>query len=119
VKDSRPLSESSYQRQCAGKVLDFLTNNPIGVYPHSISKTFGTRPTVKEISSVFEFLFACYGIKAKMVPMDVEVPKIMASLEYPFPVKKSDLVSFTSGRALGSVLGMLEWLVDSLNVSLI
>ena len=49
--------------------------------------------------------------------MDVEIPKAMAALEYPFPVKKSDLVSFTSGRALGSVLGMLEWLIDSLNVS--
>ena len=49
--------------------------------------------------------------------MDVEIPKVMVTIEYPFPVKKSDLVSFTSGRALGSVLGMLEWLVDSLTVS--
>jgi hypothetical protein len=27
------------------------------------------------------------------------------------------LVSFTNGRALGSLLGMLEWLIDSIQVS--
>ncbi|CAG2112950.1 unnamed protein product, partial [Medioppia subpectinata] len=116
VKDSRPLSEMSYHRQCVAKVVAFLTENQ---YPSPISKTFGSRPTVKEIANVFEFLFNCYGIRGKIVPMDVEIPKIMASLEYPFPVKKSDLVSFTSGRALGSVLGMLEWLVDSLSYTLL
>ena len=48
--------------------------------------------------------------------MEIEIPKVLEIIEYPFPVKKSDLKSFTSGRALGNVLGMLEWIVDSLTV---
>ena len=64
-----------------------------------------------------QFLFNCCGIKSKITPMKVEIPKVMADMGYLFPVEKSDLVSFRSGRALGSVLGMLEWIVDSLTVS--
>ena len=113
IKDTRPLSEPSYQRQCANKLITFLTDNG---FPHALSKTFATRPTKKEIENIFEFLLQCFGLKGKVQPIETEVPKMMVIVEYPFPVKKSDLVSFTSGRALGSVLGMLEWLVDSLNV---
>ncbi|XP_054167989.1 kinetochore protein NDC80 homolog [Oppia nitens] len=114
VKDTRPLSDPKYQRECVEKLLEFLTTNPLGAYPHTISKTFATRPTNKEIANIFEFLFLCLGLKGKVLPMETEIPKMMAVLEYPFPVKKSDLVSFTSGRALGSVLGMLEWLVNTI-----
>ncbi len=114
VKENRPLSEASYHRQCATKLIAFLTENG---FPHPINKRLHSHPTVGDISKIFEFLFSFFDIKSKIIPLDIEIPKIMALLEYPFPVKKSDLVSFTNGRALGSLLGMLEWLIDSIQVS--
>ena len=53
IKDSRPLSDASYQSNCVKKLIAFLTDNS---YPHPISKTLGTRPTVSDISKVFEVI---------------------------------------------------------------
>jgi SMC interacting uncharacterized protein involved in chromosome segregation len=51
-----------------------------------------------------------------VIPIETEVPKMLLLLDYPFSIKKSDLQSFTNPRSLGSLLGAMEWIVNSLNV---
>lgn len=113
-KDSRPLSDPTYHRECQEKLFVFLTEND---YPNQLSKQSLARPSLSDISKIFEFLFSFFqpNITIRAGPetaLDVVVPKMMESIGYMFPIKRSDLVSFCGGRQLGSVLAMLDFLVD-------
>lgn len=113
-KDNRMLSDPTYQRECQEKIVDFLTMNG---YSGQITRQNLVRLSLSDASKIFQFLFNFYdeniiirnGIDTSL---DVVVPRMMPIFCYPYPIKKSDLVSFTGGRQLGSVLSMIEYLID-------
>lgn len=118
-KDNRPLSDPSYHRECQAKIFNFLTEND---YPHQLTKQTLVRPSLSDVCKIFEYLLSFF-IPDIMIrngsdtSIDQVVPKTMASIGYMFPIKRSDLVSFSGGRQLGSVLAMLDFLVDAISYS--
>lgn len=113
-KDNRMLSDPTYQRECQEMIVDFLTMNG---YPGQITRQNLVRLSLSDASKIFQFLFNFYdeniiirnGIDTSL---DAVVPRMMPIFCYPYPIKKSDLVSFSGGRQLGSVLSMMEYLID-------
>jgi SMC interacting uncharacterized protein involved in chromosome segregation len=54
VRDTRPLSDKEYRKQCCTKLIRFLTENG---YNHPISLKLLTSPMMKDFLRIFQFLY--------------------------------------------------------------
>ncbi|XP_065670523.1 kinetochore protein NDC80 homolog isoform X2 [Hydra vulgaris] len=109
-KDQRPLSNRNYQKQMIDEILELLNNTG---YPHSISTKNLSSPTTKDFSKVFEHLYGLINANFVMdKKLEEEVPRILKSLGYPFPIAKSSLFSIGSLHSWPPLLGVLHWMVE-------
>ncbi|UXI19590.1 cysteine-rich venom protein 6-like [Sarcoptes scabiei] len=120
VKENRVLSDPNYHRECQEKIVEFLTTNG---YPNPITRQNLVRLSLSDASRIFQFLFSFFSedIVIKNGPdtsLECVVTKMMPLFRYPYPIKKSDLVSFSGGRQLGSVLSMMDFLIDYINYTI-
>ena len=114
IKDSRPLSDKSYQNKEIKDILQFLSEND---YQHAISMKTMMIPTSKEFLRVFSFLYSrispdeTYNTLMEKKPEE-EVPKILKSLGYPFTIHKTSLSNVGSPHTWPILLGALHWLME-------
>lgn len=110
-KDSRPLSDPSYQRDCQEKVFNYLSENDFQINKQSLLKL-----SLSDVTRIFQFLFSFIDPNIEIrngrdTSLDVVVPKMMAALGFPYTIKKSDLTSFSGSRHIGSVLSMFVFII--------
>ena len=113
-KDIRPLTDAAFHRECRAKMFEFLT---VSDYPYEITQQALNKPSMAEITRIFEFLFSYFqpNVEIKNGPktsIDVVVPKMLTDLNYPYQLKRSDLTSLSGGRQLGAVFDAICYLID-------
>ncbi|XP_046842838.1 kinetochore protein NDC80 homolog isoform X1 [Xenia sp. Carnegie-2017] len=113
IKETRPLSDKSYQHQEIQDILQFLSVND---YQHPISMKTMTIPTSKEFLKVFSFLYSHISPKENYTKLkqkpDEEVPRILKTLGYPFTIHKTLLSNVGSPHTWPVLLGALHWLME-------
>lgn len=114
LKDTRPLTNRTYQKQMIEDILEFL--NETG-YPHAISAKVLSAPTTKEFLRVFEHLYSLVNADFQMdKKYEEEVPRILKSLGYPFTLSKSAMFAIGSLHTWPSILGALHWMVECIRM---
>ena len=115
VKDSRPLTDKTYQRDQTVKLLDFLRANGYG----NMALTTKNFPlSGKEFVNIFNFLYSFLDpatVNRPVIPtvkFEETVVKIMKDLHYPGNIAKSNFVALGSSHAWPTVLGTLEYLLN-------
>lgn len=114
-KDPRDLQNKSMQKETKQKVIAFLAEHH---YPAEIS--------LKTLMNQKEF-FAVVWFMIGMIHPDVSIPQSertvdalihhLKLMEYPYAPPKSTLQSCSSPLFLPAMLGLLEWLLDTANQS--
>lgn len=117
-KDPRPVRDKTFQANCTKTLLEFLMR--VG-YPHPISQKILSAPSAKDFQQIFKFLYGhldpTYEFSKKF---EEEVPGLMRGLRYPFAgeISKSQLYAVGSMHAWPSLLAMLCWMVELIQVQL-
>ncbi|XP_028409800.1 kinetochore protein NDC80 homolog [Dendronephthya gigantea] len=114
IKDTRPLSDKSYQQQEIREILQFLSEND---YEHPMSMKTMMRPTNKEFINVFSFLYSRISPEP-MVKPEEELPKVMKKIGYQFTIHKTSLSNVASPHAWPILLGALHWLLELVKFSM-
>ncbi|KNC80219.1 hypothetical protein, variant [Sphaeroforma arctica JP610] len=112
-KDTRPLSDKEYRKQCCAHMFRYLTTNG---YSHPISIKLLTQPMMKDFLRIFQFLYTQLDNGYKFPENNTErtIPEViilMKGVRYPFVLKQSSLLAFTP-MEWPSLLGALHWLVE-------
>jgi kinetochore protein NDC80 len=98
-------------------LLDFLIKSG---YDKPISQKILTAPSSKDFQMIFKFLFAKIDPTADFdKKFEDEVPVLLKGIRYPFAneISKSQLYAVGSMHAWPSLLAMLSWIVDLIQVS--
>ncbi|KAI2801575.1 hypothetical protein RDWZM_006943 [Blomia tropicalis] len=115
-KDSRQLSDANFHRQCRDEILQFLME-----FDFSIPQNL-LRPSMNDISRIYQFLLSHFypeinietgnRVNNKLNAIDVIVPKYLTELGYPYQLKRSDLISCSGGRQLGTILDSYCYIIE-------
>lgn len=85
-------------------------------YPHALPdiRRFFMSVSTTEAARLFDFLFRTLNNDFKLTQIDVDVPKILSFLKYPFikSVTKSALVSIATRQSATNILVIYNWLVN-------
>lgn len=117
AKDPRPIREKSFQHNAIRVLLEYLTQNG---YDQPISTKILFAPSSKDFQNIFKFLYFKidptfeFGKK-----FEDEVPILLKNIRYPYAndISKSHLYAVGSMHAWPSLLAMLQWFVELLQVS--
>ncbi|XP_070568696.1 kinetochore protein NDC80 homolog [Ptychodera flava] len=119
VKDTRPLNNKEYMKQCIRTLIEFLSENGYG---HALSPKQLITPTTKEIVSIFEFLFSFINYHSNLhgsnVKFEDEIPKRLKQLGYPININKSAMFTMGSPHTWPHILGAIMWLLDFVKTAL-
>ena len=116
-KDTRPLSDKSFQHSQVKKILDYLRSNE---YPNKslTSKSFPL--STKEFVNVFNFMFQSIDVKSlEVLPharFEEQIINVLKSLHYPVNLPKSTFVTMGSLHSWPAVLGVLSFICDLANL---
>jgi len=112
-KDTRPLSDKSYQQVQVKKILDFLRKNK---YENNALTSKHFPLSSKEFVNIFNFLyFFLQPQNFSAIPyqrFEENVIPILKSLKYPGPLSKSNFLTLGSMHSWPTVLGSLAFLCD-------
>lgn len=117
-KDPRPIREKSFQNACIMNLLNYLIKSG---YDKPISQKILTAPSSKDFQMIFKFLYSKIDPTCDFdKKFEDEVPILLKGLKYPFAneISKSQLYAVGSMHAWPSLLAMLSWLVDLIQVDL-
>ncbi|XP_042887395.1 kinetochore protein NDC80 homolog [Penaeus japonicus] len=110
----RPVTDPSFKSLCVDNVLEFLMMNG---YENQVQRRTLLGPTVKDFTSFFEFIYcnldAAYSLPTRF---EEEIPRLLKLLKYPVQIPKSSFTTVSSPHTWPSVLAMLSWLVDVVNM---
>eukprot|EP01104_Vermistella_antarctica_P021057 TRINITY_DN929_c1_g1_i1.p1 TRINITY_DN929_c1_g1~~TRINITY_DN929_c1_g1_i1.p1 ORF type:complete len:645 (+),score=186.73 TRINITY_DN929_c1_g1_i1:148-2082(+) len=110
--DPRPISDKGYMSNAIRNLIGYLTRAD---YPHPVSLKLLTSPTSRDFWQIFTFLYGHIDPSYKFTEKpDVEVPKLMKDLKYPFQINKSSLLAVGSPHAWPVLLAALHWIVELL-----
>jgi len=117
LKDTRPLTEKSFQVEQIKKILDFLRQNKY----HNSSLTSKHFPlNTKEFVSIFNFLYSFldsrFTNKLPAVKFEEDALRTLKSLNYPGNLTKSSFVAMGSMHTWPTVLGSLSFLCDIVKI---
>eukprot|EP01134_Creolimax_fragrantissima_P001334 CFRG1334T1 len=112
-KDTRPLGDKEYRKQCCAAMFRYLTANG---YSHPMSLKLLTAPMMRDFLRIFQFLYSQLDQQYKFPENKTEkaIPEViilMKGVRYPFAIKQSSLLAFTP-MEWPSLLGALHWLVE-------
>jgi len=113
LKDTRPLTDKSYQLEEIKKLLDFLRRNK---YANTSLTSKHFPLNTKEFVNIFNFLYSFLDPRiANKIPsakFEEEALKTLKSLNYPGNLTKSSFVAMGSMHTWPTVLGSLSYLCD-------
>ncbi|XP_042875199.1 kinetochore protein NDC80 homolog [Penaeus japonicus] len=113
-KEIRPIMDSNFKSQCVDKVLDFLISSG---YEHQLHRRTLLTPSTKDFANIFGFIYrhldGQYNLPSRF---EEEIPRLLKLLEYPVQMPKSSFITVGSPHTWPSVLAMLAWLVDVVNL---
>jgi kinetochore protein NDC80 len=113
--DPRPLSEKAWKNDAIRKLIGFLTMNG---FQNAVSPKTLSAPSIKDFTCIFAFIYKKMDINYKQgtaKPED-EIPAILKSLGYPYPIKKSAIFACGSSHNWPKLLGALTWMVEVVEV---
>lgn len=113
---SKPMPDRDEQMRMFTTLADYLKANAPG-FPIPDPKKFLLSVSTTETARIFEILISRLYPNFKINKLEVDVPEILALLEYPYirTVTKSALVSVTTRQAVGNLLVIFNWLVTQIN----
>ncbi|XP_023331630.1 kinetochore protein NDC80 homolog [Eurytemora carolleeae] len=120
VRDTRPLSDKTYQSSLVRRILDFLREN--GYRNDALtSKHFPL--STKEFTDIFNFTYSFINPDVPSVlpyskAEDLITNILKNELNYPGTISKSNLITMGSLHSWPTVLGCLSFLVESAKVHL-
>ncbi|KAB7496106.1 Kinetochore protein NDC80-like protein [Armadillidium nasatum] len=98
-------------------LVEFLTNNNC---PISLNRQMLRSPSRKDFGAIFHFIYQHINPKFTMSQrFEDEIPKILKALKvlkYPVQMPKSSFLNVGSPHTWPSVLAMLGWLIDLINL---
>ncbi|XP_063591643.1 kinetochore protein NDC80 homolog [Penaeus indicus] len=113
-KETRPITDSNFKSQCVDKILDFLVS---GGYEHQLQRRTLLTPSTKDFANIFSFIYrhldSQYNLPNRF---EEEIPRLLKLLTYPVQMSKSSFITVGSPHTWPSVLAMLAWLVDVVNL---
>nr|XP_045625983.1 kinetochore protein NDC80 homolog [Procambarus clarkii] len=113
-KETRPLGDPAFKNQCIDKVLDFLVRNG---YECQLQRRNLYTPSTRDFARIFNFVYVHLD-SSYLQPnrVEEEIPRILKLLKYPIQMPKSSFITVGSPHTWPSVLAMLAWLVDIVNM---
>lgn len=116
TSDPRPLSDKAYRANCIRSLIQFLTENG---YDAPLSPKLLSAPSTKDFIRIFQFIYAQFDPSYPWDRMKAEddIPLILKSIGYPFPVKKSAIFACGSQHNWPKLLGALTWMIEAASVS--
>lgn len=115
-KDTRPIADRDYQQACFEKLADFLIAHQYP-YPPPDPKRFFQTVSKTDSVHIFEFLLNFFFMSEqpfKITHIEIDVPRALKQINYPFTVTKSNLVSVASRQSIATLLSIFDWLVNSI-----
>ncbi|ROT79355.1 putative kinetochore protein NDC80-like, partial [Penaeus vannamei] len=113
-KETRPITDSNFKSQCVDKILDFLVSRG---YVYQLQRRTLLAPSTKDFSNIFSFIYkhldSQYNLPNRF---EEEIPRLLKFLKYPVQMSKSSFITVGSPHTWPSVLAMLAWLVDVVNM---
>ncbi|XP_042886835.1 kinetochore protein NDC80 homolog isoform X2 [Penaeus japonicus] len=113
-KEVRPITDSNFKSQCVDKILDFLVS---GGYEHQLQRRTLLTPSTKDFANIFNFIYRHLDGQYNMPNrFEEEIPRLLKLWKYPVQMSKSSFITVGSPHTWPSVLAMLAWLVDVVNM---
>ncbi|KAL7632714.1 UNVERIFIED_CONTAM: hypothetical protein RMT77_016985 [Armadillidium vulgare] len=94
------------------KLVEFLTNNNGPTVTHKMLQSISK----KDFGVIFQFIYRHINPKFKISQHFEEIPKILKLIKYPLQMPKSSFLNVGSLHTWPSVLAMLCWLIDLINM---
>ncbi|KAL7635513.1 UNVERIFIED_CONTAM: hypothetical protein RMT77_014582 [Armadillidium vulgare] len=94
------------------KLVEFLTNNNGPTVNHKMLQSISK----KDFGVIFQFIYRHINPKFKISQHFEEIPKLLKLLKYPLQMPKSSFLNVGSPYTWPSVLAMLGWLIDLINM---
>lgn len=119
AKDPRPIRDKNFQLTCIKQLIDFLSKTG---FDKPISAKILTAPSSKDFQMIFKYLYgkidASYEFGKKF---EDEVPVLIKGIRYPYAndISKSQLYAVGSMHAWPSLLALLVWMVELIEVQMI
>eukprot|EP00043_Microstomoeca_roanoka_P019149 m.211986 g.211986 ORF g.211986 m.211986 type:complete len:640 (+) comp16944_c2_seq1:158-2077(+) len=109
--EPRPLSDKAYKQKAIKDLMEFLVYNQ---FPNALSEQRLKAPSTREFVEIFQFVYErldpCFPW-AKL-KAEEEIPALLKSIAYPFPVKPSLVISCGSPHNWPKLLGALQWMIE-------
>ncbi|ELU04973.1 hypothetical protein CAPTEDRAFT_118316, partial [Capitella teleta] len=116
IKETRPISSRAFKDESIRSLLTFLTNHG---FPHNLNGRMLQSPTSKDFFRIFEFMYnlldPSYKVNANG-KVEEEIPRLVKELGYPLNITRSALLSVGSPHVWPSLLAMLAWLCNMIEV---
>ncbi|PUU83643.1 HEC/Ndc80p family-domain-containing protein [Tuber borchii] len=115
-RDPRPLKDSGYRHQIAGKVFEYVVNNGFELeMKYALGPNSLKSPTQKDFSMVFQWLYKRLDPNYNFQKaIENEVLPILKTLRYPYAstITKSQLAAVGSMNSWPQFLGILHWMME-------
>ncbi|CUS14846.1 unnamed protein product [Tuber aestivum] len=115
-RDPRPLKDSAYRHEIAGKVFEYVVNNGFELeMKHTLGPNSLKSPTQKDFSMVFQWLYKRFDPNYNFQKaIENEVLPILKTLRYPYAstITKSQLAAVGSMNSWPQFLGILHWMME-------
>jgi len=115
-RDPRPLKDSAYRHEIAGKVFEYVVNNGFELeMKHTLGPNSLKSPTQKDFSMVFQWLYKRLDPNYNFQKaIENEVLPILKTLRYPYAstITKSQLAAVGSMNSWPQFLGILHWMME-------
>ncbi len=112
LNDPRNISDKQFLTNSIRCLIEYLTEHN---YDHPISPKILTKPTNKDYYNIVMFLFkqidSNYTCTGKI---EDEIVGMFKTLNYPFPIAKSNISAVGSPHAWPSMLASIMWLIELL-----
>lgn len=115
-RDPRPLRDSSYRQDVAGRLFEYVTKNGFEMeMKHALGPNALKSPTQKDFSMVFQWLYKRLDPNYRFhKAIEHEVMPILKQLRYPYAnaITKSQLTAVGSANSWPQFLGILHWMME-------
>ncbi|KAG0635503.1 HEC/Ndc80p family-domain-containing protein [Tuber brumale] len=115
-RDPRPLKDSGYRQEIAGKIFEYVVNNGFELeMKHTLGPNSLKSPTQKDFSMVFQWLYKRFDPNYNFQKaIENEVLPILKTLRYPYAstITKSQLAAVGSMNSWPQFLGILYWMME-------
>ena len=116
-ENARNFSDKEFLQNAQEEILSFLREHEF----EFADNRQVTQPSIAMVSRIFEFLFGFFGFEVTIKNgkdskqcLDIVVPEMVAELNYPFALKKSDFVSFVGDRQRGTIFNVILYLIGQI-----